>query len=169
MNVKNNKPSKQNGRGVMQNKNDEALRGIFCKLLDRSETRINITYCVTCVRKSDCDQAIQQINALFNKKSEAALDEAYLSDIIYCATQYLPLPDKDVAILNDKLLKAIRDAGFIHKSEVELEYAESELNVLHDHLIRAAKKIESLQIKAHAQEKGREMDTIAQAKEKIEK
>ena len=30
-----------------------------------------------------------------------------LSDIIYCTTQYLPLTDKEIAILNDRLKKAI--------------------------------------------------------------
>lgn len=47
------------------------------------------------------------------------LDEEYLSDIIYCATAYLPLPDKDVARLNDRLLKDITKANLIKMKEIK--------------------------------------------------
>lgn len=47
------------------------------------------------------------------------LDEEYLSDIIYCATANLPISDKDVARLNDRLLKNIIKANLIKMKEVK--------------------------------------------------
>lgn len=49
-----------------------------------------------------------------------AMNREYLSDIIYCTTQYLSISDKECAILNGVLLKAIWDD--LHTPEEEKDY-----------------------------------------------
>lgn len=40
-------------------------------------------------------------------KKKKISNDSYLEDVIYVTTQYLPLSDKKIAILNGRLVKAI--------------------------------------------------------------
>ncbi|KKK51002.1 hypothetical protein LCGC14_3119380 [marine sediment metagenome] len=53
---------------------------------------------------ADYDGASKYIfNAICTVVKRQELDRNYLSDVIYCTTQYLDLPDKDVALLNRRI------------------------------------------------------------------
>ena len=62
-----------------------------------------ITWCEDKINDNDIRYVLdkRQISKNRDKKKE------YLADIIYSVTQYLSLPDKEVAILNNLLFKAI--------------------------------------------------------------
>jgi len=68
------------------------------------------------------DDALKEIESLISENyipKERVLTDSYVSDIIYVATQYLDIPDKDLAILNANIEKALLEAGSIKKVGIE--------------------------------------------------
>ena len=50
---------------------------------------------------------------------ERVLTDSYVSDIIYATTQYLDIPDKDLAILNANIEKALLEAQENKEKEID--------------------------------------------------
>ena len=74
------------------------------------------------IDKDKVDEALEQIEALSSKNytpKESVLADSYISDIIYATTQYLDIPDKDLAILNANIEKALLEAQENKEKEID--------------------------------------------------
>ena len=67
------------------------------------EGEVGITWCEDKINDNDIRYVLDKRHISKNRDKK----KEYLADIIYSATQYLSLPDKEVVILNNLLFKAI--------------------------------------------------------------
>lgn len=88
----------------MKDKVVDELYNLILDAQEEVELRENIH---TRIYASDRKKLAQKI------RDSLVIDKDYLKDIIYCTTQHLELPDKDVALLNRCLSDAILRANLI--------------------------------------------------------